>query len=791
MSLLLQWLRRGLIIALVLVVIAAAGAYGWLRGSLAQLDGQLDVASIQNPVSLRRDAQGILSIDGQTRADIAFGLGFAHAQERFFQMDLQRRSAAGELSELFGPMALAADRGARLHRFRSRAQRNLGLATPGVRRLLDAYAAGVNTGLSRLSTPPFEYALLRAEPAPWRPEDSFLTLLAMTLVLQDEQARFERGMGLMHDVLPPDLFAFFAQQGGRWDAPIDGDAFDELPVPETGFDALTPFDDDLAYARLPHEDRVPGSNNWAVDGRFTSHGGALVADDMHLGLTAPNIWFRAAWTDPRTGRTVSGLTLPGVPFLVAGSNGRVAWGFTNTQGDWTDVIPLEVSEDGRAYRVPEGWAPFTQHEELIRVKGADDEILQIRETRWGPVIGTDHRERDIALRWTAHDPQGANFQLTGLELADTVFDPVAGAHGFGIPHQNLVLGDRDGNIAWTIAGPVPRRVGLDGRLPMPWHDGERGWDGFHDGATHPKIVNPPNGRLWTANARVVSGEMLRKMGSHGSALGARQQQIRDRLMALETADEDAMLAIQLDDEAIFLARWRTRLLSLLTPAVTATDPALAEARSRIDAWSGRAAASDVGYRLVRNFRLETLSRIAAPLESHLRRHDDRFRFRWVSRQFEYPAWTLLEARPAHLLNPRFDSWEQLELNAFHAVIDPLYEDGTLANDTWGDQNRLDVEHWLADAVPVLGRWLAMEPRAMSGDGHMPRVQYPSNGASERFAVSPGREGEAYLHMPAGQSGHPLSPFFRAGHEDWVIGRPSNWLPGPSVHLLELVPEAGD
>jgi penicillin amidase len=782
-----KWLRRSLIFVLLVGVVALAGAYVWLRGSLPQLDGQLAVDGVQGQVDLHRDAQGLLALEGRSRADIAFGLGFAHAQERFFQMDLQRRSAAGELSELFGPLALASDRDTRVHRFRFRAQRNLALATPGVRRLLEAYAAGVNAGLTHLFRAPFEYAVLRAEPVPWRPEDSYLVLLAMTLVLQDEQARFERGMGLMHDVLPPDLFAFFTQQGGRWDAPLHGESFEELPVPGTGFDALPALDGDLTQTRFTNGDLFPGSNNWALDGRFTTHGGALVADDMHLGLRAPNIWYRAAWTDPRNGRTVSGLTLPGVPFLVAGSNGRVAWGFTNTQGDWTDVIQLDVSEDGKAYRVPGGWAPFTRHEELIAVKGADDEIVRIRETRWGPVIGKDHRGRELALRWTAHDPEGANFRVTGLELADNVFDPVAGAHEFGIPHQNLVIGDQDGNIAWTIAGPVPRRVGHDGRLPRPWHEEGRGWDGYHDGASHPKIVNPPDGRLWTANARVVSGERLQKMGSHGSALGARQQQIRDRLLALETADEQAMLAIQLDDEARFLARWRERLLALLTPAVTGGAPELEEARAHIEAWAGRADAEDVGYRLVRNFRLETLSRIAAPLESHLQRHDESFRIRWVNRQFEYPAWSLLEARPAGLLNPNFERWEDLELDALNAVIDPLYEDGTLANDAWGEQNRLAVEHWLAGAVPFLGRWLAMPSQPMHGDGHMPRVQHPSSGASERFAVSPGREGDAYLHMPAGQSGHPLSPFFRAGHDDWVEGRPSNWLPGTPRHLLELVP----
>ena len=783
------WLRRGLVTLLLLLAVTGAAGAWWLSGSLPRLDGRLAVTGIDAPVILLRDDQGLLRLEGRSRADIAFGLGWAHAQDRFFQMDLQRRSAAGELAALFGPLALYSDRAARVHRFRARARRNLELATPGVRRLLDAYAHGVNAGLADLRSRPFEYGLLRTGPAPWRPEDSYLVLLAMTLILQDEKGARERARGLMHDLLPPDLFAFLTQSGGRWDAPIDGGTFEELPVPESGLAALGLTEGAVVFEPFPNGDLVPGSNNWAVAGALTAHGGALVADDMHLGIRLPNTWYRAAWGDPRHGRTVSGLTLPGVPFLVAGSNGRVAWGFTNTQGDWVDVVELSVSEDGKRYRTPEGWDTFATFEERIEVKGDAAETVTVRETRWGPVIGEDHRGRLLALRWTAHDPEGANFNVTGLELADTVFDPLGGAHRFGIPHQNLVLGDSDGNIAWTIAGPVPRRVGFDGRLPGPWHDGSRAWDGYLEGDAHPRRVNPPTGRLWTANARVLAGADFHKMGEDGAALGARQQQIRDGLLRLEQASEADMLALQLDDEARFLARWRQRLLALLTPKVTGEDPALAAARTAIENWSGHAAQDDVGYRLVRNFRLETLARVGAPFERFLREHDEQFRL-WRLRQFEYPAWTLLQERPAHLLDPSFDSWEALELDALRSVVDPLYADRTLANDPWGEQNRLAIRHPLADAVPLLGRWLTLPAVPMSGDAHMPRVQSPGAGASQRFAVSPGREHGAYLHMPGGQSAHPLSPFFDAGHEDWVTGRASAWLPGAPAYRLELAPADG-
>ena len=285
-----RWLGRGLLAFLVLLALTLLLGLWWLRGSLPQLDGQVEVTGLEQPARLHRDSQGLLTIEARSRADIAFGLGFAHGQDRFFQMDLQRRNAAGELSALFGDRALDLDRLHRVHRFRHRAQRNLSLASPGVKRLLDAYRDGVNAGLRSLERMPFEYTLLGASPEPWRSEDTYLTVFTMILRLQDGQARHERGMGLLHEVLPPDLFAFFSQQGGRWDAPLTGEPFEELPVPPTALPPTAESATDQVRVVLHDADLVPGSNNWAVSGAFTAHGGALVADDMHLGHGIPNIW---------------------------------------------------------------------------------------------------------------------------------------------------------------------------------------------------------------------------------------------------------------------------------------------------------------------------------------------------------------------------------------------------------------------------------------------------------------------------------------------------------------------
>ncbi len=788
-----DWVRRtrtwGLRLLAGLALLTLLGTVlgvSWLRNSLPRLDGTLSLDGVQATVEIQRDDSGLVHIEGETRADIAFALGFAHAQDRFFQMDLQRRSAAGELSELFGEPAVSSDEAVRLHRFRDRAQRHIAQEPADALPIFAAYANGVNAGLSDLGNPPFEYALLGVTPEPWKMEDSLLTLYSMILVLPDRTAYFERALGLMADILPPEQYAFFSQQGGEWDAPLYGEALSAAPVPQSGFDSLP--DNPRRTAMVAFEDDlVAGSNNWAVSGQLTDHGSALVANDMHLPIRVPNTWYRASWTDPQHGHRISGVTLPGAPNMVAGSNERLAWGFTNTQGDWSDVVLLEETEDGSGYLTPEGNEPYRVHREIIEVKDAEAVTLEVRETRWGPVIGRDHLDRALALRWVAHDHEGANGNLYRLEQAGSVHEALQMAPTFGMPHQNFVMGDADGSIAWTIGGAVPRRVNLDGRHPTPWHTGDVGWQGYLDFAEHPRVLNPESGRIWTANSRVASDTAFEKIGMQGAALGARQQQIRDVLLEGEQFDEAAMLALQLDDRAVFLQRWRDLLLELLDAPSHAEDAALSEASRLVRNWSGRAAADDPGYRLVRYFRQQSLMRVLAPLEQTLQQSDPAFRLGWINRQMEYPGWALIESQPPQLLNPAFDSWQALLVDAARAVVDPLFEDGRLDNDTWGDANRLSIHHPMSRALPPLAWWLSMPAIPMSGDTHMPRVQTTSFGASERFAVAPGRESEAYLHMATGQSAHPLSPFFDKGHEDWVDGRASAWLPDTIRHRLQLKP----
>ncbi|MFA0812128.1 penicillin acylase family protein [Microbulbifer epialgicus] len=772
---------RSLIVIAALVILITATLWAWWRLSLPKLNGEIITGTLKEPAVIQRDAQGIVMIQSPDRNSSAFALGFLHAQERFFQMDLLRRNSAGELSELVGPAALIKDKNVRRHQFRKRAQRNIAVMPSGQLELLNNYVQGVNFGLSQLRTKPWEYFLLGQEPKPWTPADSLLATYTMYLTLQSEEGNFERGDTALAELLPEDLYNFFFPAGGNWDAPLQGPSKIEAPIPKTPITTLLDSNDAIVYQAMESDDKVYGSNNWVVGGALTEHGSAILANDMHLGLSVPNIWFRAGWNIPGTDRSIRGVTLPGGPIIVAGSNDAVAWGFTNTNGDWGDLIPLELSEDGTQYRTPDGWRNFDIEREAIAVKGATDETLEVKKTIWGPIIGKNHHEAPLAYRWVAHDIRGGNMNLQRIESITNASEALDLGPEIGIPHQNFVVGDKEGNIGWTVAGAIPRRIGFDGSRSVSWADGQAYWDGYLSLKEQPRIYNPPSHRIWTANARTLDGKWLKLMGDHGYALGARQQQIRDGLLARQQFDEQALLDIQLDDRAVFLQRWQRHLVDLL-----ANQEGYSEVHQLVQNWGGRASADSVGYRIVRNYRLKFMELSTAPILTYMRQFEPNFSFGKLKRQFEYPMWAMAQQEPQQLLNPDFESWKVLKLEALDQVLSKMAATGaSLEQQTWGVQNTAAIRHPLARAVSAIDWFTAMPSDALAGDTHMPRFQSPTHGASQRLVVAPGRESKGVFHMATGQSAHPLSPFFANGHLDWVEGNPSPLVEQEPLYQLTL------
>ena len=646
-------LRFFLLVLAALVLIVAGGA-GYARvvlgRSLALMDGELRLPGLAEPVTVSRDALGVPTIRARSRLDLARATGFVHAQERFFQMDLQRRQPAGELSALVGAAALNADRTMRVHRFRAIAREALTFSPADYRAELEAYAAGVNAGLAAMTAPPFEYLVLRATPEAWRPEDSMLTAIAMYVTLQGAQWEYENTLGVL-SALPAPMFEFLAGRASDWESPIVGDPYPVPPIPgpevyeiRSGEHYLGPVVPACPgktssrhpdprpgealpwWARLPRDEEATlGSNNWAVSGTRSRTGSAIVANDMHLRLSVPNIWYRAAFEYPRRRlpgqtRRLVGVTLPGGPQMAVGSNGDIAWGFTNSVGDWSDVVMIDrVPGDPAKYQTPDGPRAFDVHAESIAVKGAAPVTLEARWTIWGPVVGRDHHDRELVLKWVAHDPRVLATDAARIAQARSVDEAMRLSVGAALAAENLVVGDRDGphrldHLRRRPASRGDRRGrhprGAWGGVPTSWADGSHRWDGYLDFDEHPRVVDPPDGRLWTANARVVGGEMLHRVGDGGYSDGIRAWMIRDDLQRLDTADERALFDIQLDNRSLFLNRWRGVFLDVLTPDAARGSPARAAARQLVDgAWPGHAAAESVAYRLVRTFRL-TASRMA-------------------------------------------------------------------------------------------------------------------------------------------------------------------------------------
>jgi penicillin amidase len=791
-------LRRTCFVILILLLVLASAAYFALRASLPRLEGELPGPGLLAQTVIERDALGVPTIRGANRQDVAWATGFAHGQDRYFQMDLSRRLAAGELAELFGPVALEADRRMRIHRFRDVARRVLENASAEDRALAEAYTQGVNAGQDSLASRPFEYWLLRAQPRAWKPEDSILVVFAMYEQLNYDAFATESARGRVHDVVPDSLYRFIYARGGEWDAPLVGHAFGIEPPPtaaEFSLRAQTLPLQRLSSDLRHREDFELGSNNWAVAGTQTRTGAALLADDMHLGLAVPNVWYRArlqvAASTGEPAIDVTGVTLPGVPLVVVGSNGHVAWGFTNSQGDWVDLIVLreDPSQPG-TYATPQGAQRFETFREVIHVRDASDEPLAVLQTIWGPVFDRDHAGRRRAAAWIAHDPRATNFALRGMETARNVEQALGIAARCGAPPQNFVAADAQGNIGWTIMGSIPVRHGYDSRVPSDWSQPGTGWQGWLPPERYPRIVNPPQGKIWTANARVVEGESLNLLGDSDLYLGARAQQVRDDLLALNSASEADMLAVQLDDRALFLERWHAELKALLDDAAVAGAPRRAEFRALLEPWSGRANVESVAYRLVRAWRRTMHELVFGALTYEARSPNESPDAIEIPSQFEGPLWQLMSTEPENLLPANFKSWRELELHAVDATIAGLDKEcKTLATCTWGDRNRVNIRHPLSGALPPLGSYLNMPKTQLPGDSHMPRVQAVSFGASERLAVSPGHEAQGYFHMPGGQSGHPLSPYYRAGHDAWANGTPLPFLPGPAEHRLTLVPSS--
>ncbi len=753
----LKWIKWISLCLLVLLVIGIAAPYIMLRASLPDLDREASSDAISAPLTLARDHLGQAVIQAESRNDAAFALGFAHAQDRFFQMDLQRRAASGELSEWVGQVAVDIDKRARFHQFSQRARDTFTNLPDWQQDLLIHYAKGVNAALDEFTLPPPEYLLAGVAVRPWQAEDSLLVVYSMYMDLQRGQVSLDWARHAVHSIYGNDMLAFLTQPS-RYQAALDGSEF------KTGEVAIPAYPSPPDAVQFPYSRKEPkdiGSNNWAVTGALTDSRGGMLANDMHLGLRVPIIWYRAQlnYTRNNTPVSVTGVSLPGLPGIVVGTNGHIAWGFTNANLDTVDWIKLTPSATTR-----------TISDTLVLPDGSEPYTLTVSD--YGPVRSFDGEQ--YALRWVAHMPYAVNLAIADLDLITHVDGATDLAHTMGIPTQNMMVVDVSGNAAWTPAGALPAR-----HLPSYTAIGETGYDeGWSSRAANlPKVKNPQHGKLWTANSRVISSAEVERFGNGGYALGARASQIRDRLMEKDSFNEQDFYAIQLDNRALFLKPWHTLLVSVLKkePQVYQRDVAF------LNRWQGCACPESVGYTLVRHFRSKVSDLLLGPILQRL--EDQQVNSQPLLRGVEPALWQLLAERPDDWLPAGYDNYNALLMGAYDQSRNALlnrYNKGQGLDDlSWGNVNALKVSHPFAAQIPFLGERLNMPVHPGFGDSYMPAVQRPDFGASQRLFVRPDKLENAILTLPGGQSGHPLSPYFRRGYQDYVDNVATPLLPGKS------------
>ncbi|MCF2858552.1 penicillin acylase family protein [Pseudoalteromonas sp. SMS1] len=763
----LKWLKVLIAVGVLGSLLLTAIVYGVLSLSLPALDGRGYSNALEAPTKLSRDTLGHAVISAQNRTDAAFVMGYAHGQDRFFQMDLLRRNAAGELSELFGEAAIPLDKSMRFHQFRQRSEQIVAAMTPQERQLLETYAQGVNEGRIQSGMPSFEYVLLSADAKPWQPADSLLVIYSMYLDLQS--ATFRRDKTLIHiaALYGQDMVNFILQPS-RFQAALDGS---QLNRPALNIPTL-PAVDKLGAVQHIEPEPLYGSNNWAVTGDLTHSGAAMVSDDMHLGLNVPSIWYRAQLNyRSQSGEAVqvTGVSLPGVPAIVVGSNDHIAWGFTNGYLDTADWVELTVNDKV---------APVT---ETIQLPNEQTHHYELLISEFGPVKSFNGKQ--YALQWVAHQPYAVNLNLLKFETSHSVEQALSVASNIGIPVQNLMVVDRQGNAAWQPTGALPARV-FPNDLAVPSSRAEEAHWKVNE-IQRPYVLNPTSGKLWTANARVMSALDHRRFGDGGYALGARAQQIRDRLLAQQQFTEADFNTLQLDNEALFLKPWHGLLTRTLNAAQSRGEDHK-QALAYLQDWQACACSESVGYTLVRAFRSQVIDIVFAQVEQRLKSHDETLRH--LTRYFEPALWQLLDQQPRSWLGDHA-SWPELLVQAHVLSKQSLRAQygPQMANWQWGVVNALTVQHPFSKQMPILSRFLDMPTVPGFGDKFMPAVQGREFGASQRFIAQPGHLNNAVMTVAGGQSGHPLSPYYRSGFKAYAEGKLTPLLPSDVAHTIELLP----
>jgi len=767
-----RFLRRLSFFLLVVLLVTVVGGGVWLRwrarASLPALDGAIPVPGLSARVEILRDARGVPHIRAQSIADALFAQGYATAQDRLWQMDLNRRNAEGELSGIFGDRTLRIDIESHTLGFPQVVASALADLSPEERSLLGAYTRGVNAFIdSHRDRLPLEFLIVRYQAQPWRDIDSVAVALNLATALSqswESDLMREHIAAKLGQVLLPDVFP----DHSAFDVPV-------ADVPKSTLESPKPLavnlgneafpDSLLAEALFPARvdyARGVGSNNWVVSGSHTKSGKPLLANDPHLAHSVPSVWYMVHLKAP--GLNVTGVSLPGLPLILIGHNEHIAWGMTNTGPDVQDLyIETFNSRDPRKYLHNGQWVDAEVRDEIIKVRNRSDYHLRVMVTRHGPIISHDGG-RDLALQWTLLSPHAVGLPFLRINQASNWQDFTGALREFKVPMQNCVYADAEGNIGYYAAGLVPIRKHGVGAVPVPGSTDDYDWTGFIPFDELPHSFNPPSGMIATANGRIVPNNYPYFITAKWEApfRTARIFQLLRQGAAFTASD---MLRIQTDVLSLE-DEWLAKQLLAAAGNQPPSSPDAQFALDLLKGWDGEARADSAATLVLEVTRHALLARILKP-----KLGDGLSGYRW-------PLSTIFLQ---NVVNQKLTRWlppgdTDFQMTLMKSLDEGLHQIPSLVHSQnhaawkWGDTIPLTFHHPLSSGVPFLGRWLDVGPFAQAGTGTTVKQTTPHVGPSMRMVVDFSDLDQSMQNITLGESGQVFSPYYRDQFSAWYNGR---------------------
>lgn len=761
---------------------AALSGTAWDRAT-SQSDGRIE--SEFGAASVTYDDFGVPTVEAEDELAGFFAIGYVHGRDRLFQMDLFRRRMRGQLSAIVGEVTLESDRFNRRMNFAAAADATWErLRGTEVQAPIEAYAEGVNTARERTALP-IEFGLLEYEPSHWRPVDTLIMEKQISWGLTGSFQTLRRAT--VADTFDEEVFAELFPRRFDHDSPIiredssgtiRGEAAGEDRTRSVNSDpsGLSTALDPDEVARLSSFESPPsiGSNSWVISGSHTENGQALVANDPHLTLTVPPLWYEQRHEFPD--RTVHGVTFPGAPFIIIGYNQAGAWGVTNSGADVLDVYTYETA-DGR-YRYREEFRDFEEREERIEVADGPDETLTVRETVHGPIVTREGRE--VAVQWTGMTGTATALSVYRIAQSDGRDDVLQALRDFDLPTQNFVYGDRDGNTLYQVTGRIPRRFidgepvtgdrVFDGSAPEgEWRGftpyGQSNWDGFVPFEEKPAVIDPD--WIGTANQRIIDDPRHPIAEAYsdpfrGIRLNERLRELTGEERSLDTADMRALQRDTIDHRA-----------RLLVPAIlAAASEEQAEFVAPLEAWD---------HRMDR----ESEAALIFEMVWHAYReqlYGATFEDRGLSDESYWPAdWvTATLSADAHWFTVIGQSREAVLRGAIDTGRERIEEKGY---ERYGELNTVDIAH------PLQQEFLGYQavPTAGSSSTLFNVHRDGPHGSSWRMVVESGAGAHGIL--PGGNSGDYFDPHYRDQLTLWATGRYRDLVPAAGEPTIQF--EGGD